>query len=352
MEEKLIFLRVSELNIDVLSQGLSELHFLVRGQKLDSGHWKWRYLRNPVGKSILLVAIRGSRVVGLYGGPYLLLTVQGRKVIGGLMADFIIHPSERSWRCFRSLVEMYMAETQKDNVAFHFGVVYSNLAKLSQQLGAVSLGRLPIYLGFLNIPRVLEGRSVPYPLSLAGWFLHPVMGLRNRRIRCIDLDIQPIERFDNAFDELWSSIVENRSIAINKDAAYLNWRYGECPGLQFGRLAAYRKKRLEGLVTFRVTGLRNGSLMLELMARDDNSDIMKALVLQVILELRAQRIGHITASFIAGSRAAAVLKELGFKPWGARYWNTPEIIVATPPKESCPELNLKNWNPSLGDYWS
>ena len=350
MEEKLTFLRVLEINIDELAQGLSELYFLVRGQRRDPAYWKWRYLRNPFRKSILSVAIRGDRVVGIYGLLYLVLTVQGQRVIGGLLGDLFIHPAERSWGCFRGLAEMNIAESQKDNAAFHFGVSPSSLRKLSQQLGAVSLGRLPIYLGLLNIPRVLEGRSVPFPLSLAGRILQPFVGLSNRRISCNDLDIRPIERFDSAFDELWSNVVGNRSIAVQKNAVYLNWRYGECPGLRFGRLAAYREKRLEGLVIFCISDLRNGSLILELMARDDNLDTMKALLLQVILELRAQKIGHITASFPAESRAAVVLKELGFKPWGARFWNTPEIIVASPPKESCPELNLKNWDLSLGDW--
>jgi len=297
MEEKLIFLRVSELDIDMLAERLSELHFVYARQNREPAFWRWRYLNSPFGKSILIVALRGSRIVGMYGLLNLSLTVQGKRVIGGLLGDFCIHPSERSWRCFSGLVETLIVESRKDKAAFHFGVVPSELKKLSQRLGAKSIGRIPIYLGFLNIFKVLEGRSVPYPLSLAGWFIQPVIGLKKKRIGCNDLDIRPIESFNGAFDELWNSVVENRNIAVNKNAAYLNWRYGECPEMRFKCLAAYRKERLEGLVIFCVTGLRKSGFILELLARDDNLDIMRALLLQAAQELKMQGIGHTTASF-------------------------------------------------------
>jgi hypothetical protein len=245
---------------------------------------------------------------------------------------------------------MNIIESQKDNLAFRFGIVPSNLTKLSQRLGVITLGRMPIYLGFLNFARILEEHSVPFPLSLLGWFAYPIMGLRNRGVKEIDLEIRSVESFDSTFDELWSSRVRNRTVAVVKNAAYLNWRYGKCPGSWFGRLVAYRGKRLEGLVIFCVTGLQNHGFILELIVRDNNTEIMRALVLQALAELRTKRIAHVAASFPTESRPAAVLKELGFKPWGARFCPATVIIVASPSKGSSPELDLKNWDFSLGDW--
>ena len=196
----------------------------------------------------------------------------------------------------------------------------------------ITLGRVPIYLGFINFARILEEHSVPYPLSLLGWFAYPIMGLRSRSIKEIDLEIRSVENFDSAVDELWNSVVENSVVAVVKNSAYLNWRYGKCSGCWFRRLVAYRDKRLEGFVILRTIGPRRGSALFELLARDDNPEIMRALLLQASRELGVERIGHITASFPAESRAAAVLREMGFKSWGARFWSTPEMIVASPPK--------------------
>lgn len=349
MEEKLTFLRVSELNIDVLEQGLSELFFAVYSTKRDPAFWRWRYLYTPFGNSILIVALRGSRVVGMYGLLYVSLTVQGSTVIGGLMRDLSIHPSEKSWRCYSGLVKMIIVESQKDNLAFHFGVVPARSTKLHQRIGVVALGQLPIYLGFLNFARILEESSVPYPLSLLGWFAYPIRGLRSRCIKEIDLEIRSVENFDSAVDELWSSLVENSKVSVIKNSAYLNWRYGKRSGYWLRRLVAYRDKRLEGLVIFCVVRSRNDGSVLELMARDNNTEIMKALLLQALAELRTKRIAHVRASFPTESRQTTVLKELGFKSWG-RFYFVPVLIVASLSKEPSLALDMKNWDFSLGDW--
>jgi hypothetical protein len=350
MKEQLTFLRVSEINIDALANGLSELHFTVRSQKRNPAFWRWRYFHNPLRKSVLIVALRGSRIVGMYGLLYLPLTVQGSTLIAGLMGDFSIHPSERSWRCYRGLVVINFIESQKDNPAFSFGTVPYNLKKLSQRLGAVTLGQMPVYLGFLNFSKILEGRAVSYPLSLVGWLAQPIMGLRSTSLKGTDLEIRSVENFDSSFDELWSSIAKHRIIAIIKNSAYLNWRYGKCPGCWFRCLAAYREKRLEGVMVFCVAESRNDSFVLELLVRDDNPEVMRALLLQALAELRRKRIAHVIASFPTGSLPAAVLKGLGFKSWGAMSRSKHVIIVASPAKEFCPELDLKNWDFSLGDW--
>ncbi len=339
------------MDIDALAKGLSELHFAVRKQRRDPAFWRWRYFDNPCGKSILMVALRGERVVGMYGLIYLALTVQGRTVTAGLMGDFSIESSERSWRCYRGLVVINFIDSQKDQSAFSFGIVPSSLIKLSGRFGVVNLGKIPIYLGFLNFSKILEGHAVPYPLSLAGWLLQPMMGLRDTTLKETDLEIRYIENFDSSFDELWSSIAARRTIAVIKNSAYLNWRYNKCPGCRFGRLAAYRKKKLEGVVIFCISDLRNDAFVLELFARDDNQEVMRALLLQVLVELRKKKIAHVITSFPRHSRQAAVLKELGFFLWSVSAHSHNAMIASKSLKESYPELTIRDWDFSLGDWY-
>jgi len=245
---------------------------------------------------------------------------------------------------------MNIFESQNDNLDFRFGISESSVLNLNERLGVMSLGRPPIYVGILNVTRVLEGRSVPHPLSLAGWLVQPIFGLRIKDVRSDNLDIRTVESFDSSFDELWSTIAKSRTASIIKNAAYLNWRYATCPDRLYRCLAAYRRKKLEGFVIMRTIGPRRGSVLFELLARDDNPEIMKALLLHASRELGMERIGHITALFSAGSVAAAVLKEVGFKSWGTRLWSMHMVIAPNPPRVSYPDLNLKSWDFSLGDW--
>jgi hypothetical protein len=346
----LIFLRLTESNIEELATGLSELHQEVRNQKHDSAYWRWRYLKNPVGKTNLIVAIRGGRVIGMFGKIYIHLTVQAERMVASLMENLIIRPSEHSWQCLRGLLEMSLSESLDEEVTFGYGFATPLSLELSKRLGGVNLGRVPIYSGLLNVARVLEWKKVPYPLSLLGWLAQPLLGLRERNRGSLNLDIKRVENFDDSFNELWSDIEKIRSIAIIKDSDYLKWRYMKYPYQRYRCLAAYQADRVEGLVVFRTGAAQHDAYVLELLARNDNPEIMRALMFQTFRELRANGTGLVTASFLANSQASNVLKGLGFKSWSTRLWNMYITISRDPKKESCPEFDLENWDFSLGDW--
>lgn len=350
MNKELSFLRVSESNFSELSQGVSDLHFTVHKQKYELSYWRSRYLKNPVGKSNLIVAVRNGRVVGKYGLLYIPLVVRGKSVVAGLMSGLSIYPFERSWQCYRGLVDKSIDESREDNLAFRFGVCFHKMVEFNQRMGVTILGRMPVHSGFLNVRRMLEGRSIPYPLSLSGCFIQHIVGLKIRRKKICNLDIRAIKNFNAVFDELWSFIAKKYIVSLIKDAAYLNWRYADCPGKQYGRLAAYDGNRLEGFVVFSTTGIHYSSCILELLARDDNPEVMRELLLHVFSELRTQKVGSIAASFSPGSQKAVVLQELGFKLWGVETWPAHILIAARSPEEVYPDISLKSCEFSLGDW--
>ena len=350
MKDNLRFLKVTKPNIDDLSQGISDLYFLVHKRKLDPEYWQWRYLNSPAGKSNLIVAVRGARVVGQYGTLYMRLIVDGQLVVAGLMGGLCVDPVERSWYCYRGLVETNRVETYKDKLAFCFGIAPARLMELIKRMNVISLGCMPVCFGFLNIVHILEGRDIPYPLSLIGHLIQPVLGLCIRSKEALDFEIRSVESFDSEFDQLWQDVAQKRIVRIIKNAAFLNWRYVECPMPNYICLAAYRNKRLEGFAVFCSTGLRNGARILEILVRDDNPEIMKALLVKALQQLRLKKIGCITASFAKDSPEAAVLKKLGFKFWDIKSEPTHILITVKDLKETSLTLELRNWNLSLGDW--
>ena len=350
MKNKLTFTKISETNVDSFADGISELNRVAHKQRHNPAYWHWRYLKGPVGKGNLIIALRGNRVVGKYGLPCLSVIVKGKPVVAGLMEGLLVQPFERFWQCYRGLVERYDLESQGDNLDFSFGISHSRTLDLHKQFGVVDLGCVPIYLGFLNISKILEGFFVPYPLSLFGYLGQAIIGLRVAKKKVSDLDICHVKKFDSSFDKLWDNISKRHTISIIKNAEYLNWRYAENPENCYVSLAAYNGKRVEGLVIFCSTGSHNGSYILELFAREDSEEVMRELLLTVFRELKAKNIGYITASFPITSGAASILHDMGFKPWGRRLWSTHMIISAGSSKSLSPELELKNWDFSLGDW--
>ena len=164
------------------------------------------------------------------------------------------------------------------------------------------------------------------------------------------LTMRSVNHFDDSFDELWLSIEKRRTVAVTKNAEYLNWRYVECPVRPYGQIAAYHGDTLQGLAVFSIDKGRHDAYLLELLARDDDPETMRYLALHVLRKLKANDMGLVAASFPENSKATAVLKELGFKSWATRFWNMDLTIATDTRKERCPELELKNWDFSLGDW--
>lgn len=349
VKNSLTFRMVTDSNIDELGPGLSDLYQKVHGLNYDPAHWRWRYLCSPTGRTNTCVAIKAGRVVGTFSTIYLPLIYEGKRVMAGLNADLVVHPSSRSWHCLRGLLQMNMKKSLEDKVLFGFGFSTPLAVEINRLLDGNNLGRAPIYMGFLDTVSFLRGRSVPHPFALAGKLAQPIVRLDVRNRGSAELNIRRVENFDNTFDELWSAIENNRIIAVVKDALYLNWRFAKHPCRRYECLTAYREHKLEGFVVFYVAQ-QHKAYILELLARDDNPAIMKALLTRAFEELKTQGVGLIWASFSPYSQAAAVLNELGFKSWGTRFWNMFMTVSTDRERKFCPELDPENWDLSLGDW--
>jgi len=350
VKNKLTFTSISESNIDSFAGKISELHSASSGKRHSPAYWYWRYLKGPAGSGNLIIALNGGDVVGKYGLRYLPLIIRGRRIKAGFMEGLLVSPLERFWQCYRGLVERCNREKQNNNLAFYLGMTHFRTLELHKRLGVIDLGRVPVYWGFLDIPRILEGRSVPRPLSLLGYLGQAIIGLRVGVKKISYLNIRQVKNFDSSFDELWENISKKYAISVIRNAQYLNWRYIENPTEKYECLAAYSDGRLEGLVVFRIADCHNEGYVFELFAREDSKSVMRELLLQAVKELKAKRIGYITVSFPATSNAAHVLRSMGFKSWGTRLWSIHMIVSSGSRTSLLPDLELRNWYFSLGDW--
>jgi len=338
-------------NVDALAGGLSALHEAVRGERRDARYWRWCYVEGPLGGGGSAAALHGGGVVGRLGRVPVRFVVAGRRVAAALYEGLHVLPSSRSWQCYRGLVAESLRTSAARRSVFGYAFVTRSGAALSARTGGLRLGRVPFLVGVLDIARALEGRSVPRPLALAGGLFQPWLGLRPHRRGPADLAIRPVEQFDAAFDDLWQAIEPNRVVAAVRDAAYLNWRYATCPGRRYVCLAAYRElQRPEGLVVVRRRTERRDAFVLELFARDDDRAVLRALLQRAMLALDRAGAGLVAASFPAGSAEAAVVRDLGFRPWAGRLLGIELIVTPDAEGRSGLERRLSNWSFSLGDW--
>ena len=71
------------------------------------------------------------------------------------------------------------------------------------------------------------------------------------RSRPLGAEVRLIQRFDDSFTELWESVAPKFDFAVQRDAAYLNWKYVTAPHVRYSIAALRRDDRNVGYAVYR-----------------------------------------------------------------------------------------------------
>ncbi len=86
--------------------------------------------------------------------------------------------------------------------------------------------------------------------GVARWLPESIAGPRTPSASLpapVHADIRDLDRFDARYETLWRRFAPPTINCIEKDAAYMNWRYVDCPTQRTVRLAKYRHGKLIGI---------------------------------------------------------------------------------------------------------
>lgn len=189
--------------------------------------WRWKHLRNPLGRSHMAVAfspgglaLAHAAVVPLAG------RVLGQDCVVGQLVDAMSHPRHRGVLggrgAFIRTVRALRRRTTEAGVSFVFG--FPNERHL--RLGKLVLGYNPLSPPASYV-RLLDS------------------GLR-RRFRSDAHRIRPVSRFGAEADALWHRSRNDYPSAVSRDSAYLNWRYCDCPIRPYQAFALEENGRWQG----------------------------------------------------------------------------------------------------------
>jgi SAM-dependent methyltransferase len=206
----------------------------VFGVSRSTAHWNWKYLQNPYGKCAVVVARDGDGdIVGHYGGYYVpwLSQAEGRvfNIVQGV-DTFTVKRVRRvglgKTGLFARLGHYFFANYCNHRMPFAYGV---NTA------AAHELGRR--YLGYRPIEPVGYYTLAPGSLHKGGLM---------RRLSLKRYQVHEIDRFGDELNVLFeTSLKDYPQLIVNRDAAYLNWRFSD-PDKRYVKLAVTHGKGLVG----------------------------------------------------------------------------------------------------------
>jgi hypothetical protein len=126
--------------------------------------------------------------------------------------------------------------------------------------------------------------------------------------------LAPVARFDARYDALWDRAGASYAMCVRRDAAYLDWKYVECPHRRYDVVEATRGGTLAGFAVSRHEehrGLRLGWIV-DLFAHADDHAVRDALIGHVLDGFRRAGVARAQA-FSMNAGVGADLARRGFR---------------------------------------
>lgn len=213
--------------------------------------WRWEYQENPYGNRAISEAFTedGALVAHYAAYPVRFYRESGEgreELLAQQVGDTMTAPEVRRigrgpTSVLARTVRHFYARFCAGKVAFNYGFNTGNIQRFSMSfVGARRIEDAPFRV------RELAGRPIPAPSALVRW----LGGYRAERV----------SRFDERWDELFRRVRGAYGFLVERDARYLDWRYGRCPDPEYFSYAVFRghgrRRLLAGWGVFRQLGDR------------------------------------------------------------------------------------------------
>lgn len=250
-------------------------------------HWRWKFEQNPHGPASIWVADDDGRLAGCYVWNPVRLRFRDRSFAGAQAVDAVVDPAYRGRGVFTDLVRAALADEDGET----FAAVYAFPVEAAYR-GQVKLGF-----------RLCWTVTPVYRPLLPG----------SRRRSFEGLEVSGVSRIDERFD-LFAGRSDEAAIHVERDAAYLQWRYLDHPVRSYEVLACSRGEELCGYCVFRVDRSRRPgrALLVDFRVAPGDAAAASALV-QKALRAMFERGGGVAVSWLPreGTERAA-LERHGF----------------------------------------
>lgn len=300
-------------------------------------YFRWKHLKNPFGRSFMIVAESGGEIIGFRALMRWRFVVGDRTIEAVRPVDTVTHPEHRGRGVFSKLTRTAL-DTLSDEVDLVFNTPNPNSLPGYVKMGWRIVGQVPVR---VHVRR--PGRFVGWKFR-RGRASSDAPGAERPSVDAPTADVA--FRDDRSVESLIARAeVPGAGYATPRSIGFLRWRYGEAPLLGYHAVTLEAGGELSGMCVFRLRreGPLWGASVADVLVAPGDVDTARSLLRKV---RRATDVDYLAATFPDGSAAdQAFRRSLAIRaPRGM-------TLVANPlrPDLSPDPLVLSSWAVSTGD---
>ena len=293
-------------------------------------HWRWKFLENPAGLYVRVVETPSGELIGHYGALPVLMKWGDRNLILTQIIDVMV------------------------DLRFRRGLKRPGLFALLSESSIASIGtpgRASGGYGFPTPDHLRIGRRASGYVSL-----HPVQTLvkdlnspnASRGKRTWLVTVEEVARFGVEMDLLWQRCQGALSVAIVRDARYMNWRYVDCPDATYTKVVARGRfgKGVAGVAVLRLgVADRRIACLVDWLVPAAATSVANALVARCETVARDAGMTELNAWFPPDAWPRRLLLEGGYRLEPTMY----EFVALSTSPEVSVEWARERWYYTMGD---
>jgi len=180
---------------------------------------QWQYLNNPAGEANVWMCFDGEKPIGSVTALPHVVWEKDRKVIGYRIQNVLTDPDYRGLSVYRRLSELCYEFLDSDSTLINFTFPNEKSDKVFRTSGWTSVGEIPLWICKSSENNMND--------------LTPKCRLLNK--------------FCSSEEDIWDSYRRQGILGVDKNVAFLNWRYFDNPQSKY---QCYRMDRLGSSVVF------------------------------------------------------------------------------------------------------
>jgi GNAT superfamily N-acetyltransferase len=294
--------------------------------------FRWKHLENPFGRSFMLVAAANGRIVGLRAFMRWEFSANDHRFRAVRAVDTATHPDHQGRGIFSRLT-LAALDALGDEADFIFNTPNEKSLPGYLKMGWQVVGKVPILVRVRRpihfATHVRSRRGPPGSRPVAGSSAsHASDALA-----------------DGAIDGLLAGLERPAGIGTTRDAAYLSWRYGKAPLLDYRAVIERDAGRLDGISIFRVRprGGLTECTVAEAIVRAGDARVAGRLLRRVA---RSASSDHLACTFAPHTASRRAARRAGF----LRVPGGMTLVVNPLGHDLDPDpLDLQSWALSVGD---
>ena len=285
-------------------------------------YWRWKYLKNPLGKAIIVVAISSGRIIGCHHSVYLKLKLKDDVLSCISATDLAVHPDFRGMGVARRMDELFLRFQEERKIGFVYWITRNPRLVASSEKGSHRFP-LPIInqVRIRNIDKQLRAIPVKHPrLIKIGYD----MAKRLNRLENIWNKPRPtkenyqsssIDTFDEKMDQFWNEVSSGYDFIVWRGRDFLNWKYHDRDCGAFEVIQATEGDRIVGYCVFRVNRYLKEypiGYVVDLLTYPDKLYIADALLGEAVEYFDSQDVNIVNYRTIGGHPYEAIARRHGF----------------------------------------